>query len=80
MCNSCRRQAKIQPDDCFLLVKGKSGYSNYCTDCAWQVLDDASHEIAKLKLDLHEMCDTATGTPRLGRSIISKATRVETSP
>ena len=79
MCNSCRRQAKIQPDDRFLLVKGKSGYSNYCTDCAWQVLDDASHEIAKLKRDLHEMCDTATGTPRLGRSIISKGTRVETS-
>ena len=55
MCNSCRRQAKIQPDDRFLLVKKKSGYSNYCTDCAWQVLDDASHEISKLTIDLHEM-------------------------
>ena len=44
-----------------MLVKGRSGYSNYCSDCAPPILEDASHELAQLKMDLHQMCDT-TGT------------------
>ena len=41
-----------------MLVKGRSGYSNYCSDCAPQVLEEAAHQIAQLQMDLHPMCDS----------------------